>query len=541
MTVSSPNFIFITGGVVSGLGKGIAAASLAALLKALGYKVKIRKLDPYLNQDPGTMSPYQHGEVFVTDDGCETDLDLGHYERFTGISCTKNDSVTSGKIYSNVFAKERKGVYLGATIQVVPHIIDEIKAFVLNETQDLDFVICEIGGTVGDIEGLPFLEAIRQLRNQLGTKRTLFLHTTLVPYISAAKELKTKPTQHSVKELLSYGIQPDVLLCRATEKLSNEIKSKIALFCNVDPRRVISAPDVAHIYQVPLVYFEEGLSREICSYFELEEKQPDLTQWLHTKDQLEQKTKDVTIGIVGKYSKLPDAYKSILEALTHAGLENKARVNVKLIEATEDFDPKESLKECEGVIVPGGFGFRGIEAKLKAITYARENKIPFLGICLGMQLTIIEAARNLLGLKEANSTEFGPTPDPVIGLMTEWIQGQQVHQRDLSTDLGGTMRLGAYPCVLKDHSLAKNVYKNKEISERHRHRFEVNFNYKSDLESVGLVFSGLSPDGKLTEIIEREDHPYFIAVQFHPEFKSRPFAPHPLFKELITKALEVKG
>jgi CTP synthase len=531
-------FIFVTGGVVSSLGKGIAASSLGALLQARGYSVRLRKLDPYLNVDPGTMSPLQHGEVYVTEDGTETDLDLGHYERFTGVCAHASDSTTTGKIYSTVLTKERRGDYLGATIQVVPHIIDEIKAFITAGLTGEDFIICEIGGTVGDIEGLPFLEAIRQLSNDLGRENTLFVHLTLLPYIAAAGELKTKPTQHSVKELLSFGIQPDILLCRSDRPISQEAKQKLGLFCNVRPERVIEAQDIDTIYQVPVSYHQEGLDLQVCRYFGLEAKENlDLSKWHTVADRIRHPDGQVNIAIVGKYVQLLDAYKSLSEALIHAGIANNVHVKLHWLDAADAGNFQDGLAGMQGILVPGGFGERGIEGKLRAIRIAREKKIPYLGICLGMQLAVIEAARNLAGLTEASSTEFGPTLDPIVGMMTEWMDGKMLHQRSQEGDLGGTMRLGAYPCDIKEGSLAHKIYGATSIYERHRHRYEVNMTYHDRLESVGLHFTGLSPDRQLPEIIERQDHPWFVGVQFHPELKSRPFDPHPLFVSFVAAAI----
>ncbi|MDF3034207.1 MAG: synthase [Alphaproteobacteria bacterium] len=531
-------FIFVTGGVVSSLGKGIAASSLGALLQARGYSVRLRKLDPYLNVDPGTMSPLQHGEVYVTEDGTETDLDLGHYERFTGVCAHASDSTTTGKIYSTVLTKERRGDYLGATIQVVPHIIDEIKAFITAGLTGEDFIICEIGGTVGDIEGLPFLEAIRQLSNDLGRENTLFVHLTLLPYIAAAGELKTKPTQHSVKELLSFGIQPDILLCRSDRPISKEAKQKLGLFCNVRPERVIEAQDIDTIYQVPVSYHQEGLDLQVCRYFGLEAKENlDLSKWHTVVDRIRHPDGQVNIAIVGKYVQLLDAYKSLSEALIHAGIANNVHVKLHWLDAADTENFQDGLAGMQGILVPGGFGERGIEGKLRAIRIAREKKIPYLGICLGMQLAVIEAARNLAGLTEASSTEFGPTLDPIVGMMTEWMDGKMLHQRSQEGDLGGTMRLGAYPCDIKEGSLAHKIYGATSIYERHRHRYEVNMTYHDRLESVGLHFTGLSPDRQLPEIIERQDHPWFVGVQFHPELKSRPFDPHPLFVSFVAAAI----
>jgi CTP synthase len=537
--LAGTKFIFVTGGVVSSLGKGIAASSLGALLQARGYSVRLRKLDPYLNVDPGTMSPFQHGEVFVTDDGTETDLDLGHYERFTGVSAKASDSTTTGKIYSKVLAKERRGDYLGATIQVVPHIIDEIKAFITHDLSGEDFVICEIGGTVGDIEGLPFLEAIRQLSNELGRENTLFIHLTLVPYIAAAGELKTKPSQHSVKELLSFGIQPDILLCRTDRPIPSDAKQKLGLFCNVRPERVIEAQDIDTIYQVPESLHEQGLDLQVCRYFGL--KTPDdvnLSKWNTVVNRIRKPDGQVKIAIVGKYVSLLDSYKSLSEALIHAGIANNVKVQTHWFDSEESTNIDDDLLGIHGILVPGGFGERGIEGKLKAIRIARERKIPYFGICFGMQLAVIEAARNLLGLKEASSTEFGPTPTPIIGLMTEWMDGKTLQQRTDQGDLGGTMRLGIYPCKIEKGTLAHKIYGAPTIQERHRHRYEVNMTFQDQLKSAGVYFTGLSPDEQLPEIIERKDHPWFIGVQFHPELKSRPFEPHPLFVSFVNAALQ---
>lgn len=544
-------FIFVTGGVVSSLGKGIAASALAALLKARGFTVRIRKFDPYLNVDPGTMSPYQHGEVFVTEDGAETDLDLGHYERFTGVNSTHSDNATTGRIYSLVIAKERHGDYLGATVQVIPHITDAIKDFITkdlethNETPD--FVIIEIGGTVGDIEGLPYLEAIRQLGNELSPDQALFIHLILLPYIPTTGEIKTKPAQHSVKELLSVGIQPDILLCRSSYPFSEEEQKKLALFCNVRPERVIPALDVNTIYEVPLNYHTEGLDKEVLSFFHIDPKKHplQLQKWEEIVHRIQNPKESITIGVVGKYTSLLDAYKSLSEALMHAGIAHQVKVTLKWInaediETMEEASLSEIFKDTQGVLVPGAFGLRGAEGKIKAIQFARTHKIPFFGICFGLQMAIVEAARNILGLSEANSTEFGPCTDPVIALLTEWQRGKELEKRKESQDLGGTMRLGAYPCLLKENSLTQKIYNTKEISERHRHRWEVNPHYIPQLESAGIVFSGVSPDNKLIEIIERPDHPFFIAVQFHPELKSRPFDVHPLFAAFIEAALAYK-
>lgn len=534
-------FIFITGGVSSSLGKGIASASLGALLQSRGYTVKLRKLDPYLNIDPGTMNPYQHGEVFVTEDGMETDLDLGHYERFTNVNCLSTDYVTTGQVYSNVLAKERRGGYLGETVQVIPHITDEIKQFITSNTERVDFVLCEIGGTVGDIEGLPYLEAIRQIRNDLGRKATCFVHLTLMPYIPTASELKTKPTQHSVKEMLSLGIQPDLLLCRSDRPIPDSARQKLSLFCNIERNNVIAALDAKDIYEVPLLYHAEGFDQQVCEFFNLTPPEPDLSPWLNNKTAINRSAKkEVNIGIVGKYVALPDAYKSVVESVQHAALSNDVKANIVWIDAEDDLHLTSALKNLHGMIVPGGFGFRGIDGKIKAIRYARENNIPFLGICLGMQLVIIEAARNLLHLVNASSTEFGSCHDPVVGLMTEWIAKDTTETRSNESDLGGTMRLGAYPCILDINSKSYQEYGCERITERHRHRYEVNMAYKDDLEKIGLQFVGLSPDGTLPEIVEYNDHPWFVAVQFHPEFKSRPFLPHPLFQGLIKKATEYR-
>jgi CTP synthase len=532
-------FIFITGGVVSSLGKGLASAALGALLQARGFKVRLRKLDPYLNVDPGTMSPYQHGEVFVTDDGAETDLDLGHYERFTGVSARRTDSVTTGRIYSEVIAKERRGDYLGATIQVIPHVTDAIKEFIRADVGDADFVLCEIGGTVGDIEGLPFLEAIRQLGNELGRERSLFVHLTLVPHIASAGELKTKPTQHSVKELQSVGIQPDILLCRCDRPIGADQRRKIGLFCNIQVERVIPAIDVDTIYQVPIAYHEEGFDREVCRHFGLETPEPDLKRWRDIVARIRAPEGEVTIAIVGKYTHLMDSYKSLIEALSHAGIANHVKVNLNWVDSEifESEDPIHKLETVHGILVPGGFGERGSEGKVAAVQFAREQRIPYFGICFGMQMAVIEGARHLAGITKAGSTEFGPCADPVIGLMTEWTQGNRVERRNSEGDLGGSMRLGAYPCVLAEGSRVRQIYDAGMISERHRHRYEVNITYRPGLEKAGFVFSGMSPDGELPEIVELPDHPWFVGVQFHPELKSKPFAPHPLFTSFIAAAL----
>lgn len=535
--MSQHKFIFVTGGVVSSLGKGIAAASLAALLQRRGFKVRLRKLDPYLNVDSGTISPYQHGEVYVTDDGTEADLDLGHYERFTGVSARASDHTTTGKIYSSVLSKERRGDYLGADVQVVPHIIDEIKAFVLADLTDEDFIICEIGGTVGDIESLPFLEAIRQLGNDLGRENTLYIHLTLLPYIAAAGELKTKPTQHSVKALLSLGIQPDILLCRSDRPIPDEARRKLGLFCNVISERVIEASDVETIYQVVTNYHKNGLDEQVCKFFKLKSSLPDLSSWQHIVNRVQHPDGSVHIAVIGKYVQLLDAYKSLAEALLHAGIQNNVNVKIRWIDSAEPFNLEEELSGINGILVPGGFGERGVNGKLAAIQFAREKKIPYLGICFGMQLAVIEAARNLCDLKGASSTEFGPAQEPVVALMTEWMDGETLQKRSDLGNLGGTMRLGSYPCQIKPASLAYKIYGKEVIQERHRHRYEVNATYRHKLEEAGIQFSGLSPDGQLPEIVERIDHPWFVAVQFHPELKSRPFEPHPLFVSFIEAAI----
>jgi CTP synthase len=538
---AATRFIFITGGVVSSLGKGIAAASLGALLQARGYKVRLRKLDPYLNVDPGTMSPTQHGEVYVTDDGAETDLDLGHYERFTGVPSRQSDNVTTGKIYSTVISKERRGDYLGATVQVIPHVTDAIKEFIRADLSDEDFCICEIGGTVGDIESLPFLEAIRQLGNELGEERSLFIHVTLLPFIKTAGELKTKPTQHSVKELLSVGIQPEILLCRAERSIPEGERKKIALFCNVKPERVIQALDVDTIYDVPVRYHEEGFDEQVVRYFDLPVgKKPDLKRWRDIVTRVREPEGEVTIAVVGKYTSLLDSYKSLAEALAHGGIANNVRVKLSWIDSQvfEGKDATQHLENVNGILVPGGFGERGTEGKIAAAQFAREKKIPYFGICFGMQMAVIEAARHLGGLAKATSSEFGKSDCAVIGLMTEWLKGNQLEKRKVDGDLGGTMRLGAYPCDLLKGSKVREIYGTDQISERHRHRFEVNINFRPQLEKAGLVFCGLSPDGELPEMVERKDHPWFIGVQFHPELKSKPLDPHPLFKSFIRAAVE---
>jgi CTP synthase len=535
-------FIFITGGVVSSLGKGLMAASLAALLQARGFRVRIRKFDPYLNVDPGTMSPYQHGEVFVTDDGAETDLDLGHYERFTGVSARQSDNITSGRIYRDIIAKERRGDYLGATVQVIPHVTDAIKTFARDETDDLDFVLCEIGGTVGDIESLPFIEAIRQMRNELGREATCFVHVTLVPYIAAAGELKTKPTQHSVRELTGLGIQPDILLCRCEKPLPDNERAKIALFCNVRKEAVIPALDAQSIYSVPLQYHGEGLDSEVLRHFGLSSPGPELLRWTDIVDRHQNPEGEVTIGVVGKYVGLQDAYKSLNEALVHGGMANRVKVNIRWIDAEifekDDAEIAAHLEPMHGILVPGGFGERGTEGKIASVRFARERGVPFFGICLGMQMACIEGARNLAGIAGAGSTEFGPSEEPVVGIITEWMTAEGLETRAAGGDLGGTMRLGAYEAQLSGNSHVAQIYGADAISERHRHRYEVNVAYRERLEHEGLVFSGMSPDGLLPEIVERPDHPWFIGVQFHPELKSRPFEPHPLFKSFITAAVK---
>jgi CTP synthase len=534
-------YLFITGGVVSSLGKGLASAALGALLQARGYKVRLRKLDPYLNVDPGTMSPYQHGEVFVTDDGAETDLDLGHYERFTGVPCSQADNVTSGRIYQTVLNKERRGDYLGGTVQVIPHVTDEIKEFVLSGNEGVDFVLCEIGGTVGDIEGLPFFEAIRQLGNELPRGETAFVHLTLVPFIPSAGELKTKPTQHSVKELRSIGIQPDVLLCRCDRPIPEDERRKIALFCNVRDTAVVQALDVSSIYDVPIAYHEQGLDSEILAAFGIEDApDPDLERWQRISRRVANPEGEVTVAVVGKYTGLMDAYKSLNEALTHGGIANKVKVNLDWIESEifETDDPAAHLGEVHGILVPGGFGERGSEGKIAAAHFARTRKVPYFGICFGMQMAVIEAARNMAGIAGAGSTEFGPTKEPVVGLMTEWMKGNELEKREANGDLGGTMRLGAYKALLAKDSRVAEIYGDTEIWERHRHRYEVNTRYRNKLEAAGLRFSGLSPDGLLPEIVEIPDHPWFIGVQYHPELKSRPFDPQPLFASFIHAAVE---
>jgi CTP synthase len=533
-------FIFITGGVVSSLGKGLCSAALGALLQSRGYKVRLRKLDPYLNVDPGTMSPYQHGEVYVTDDGAETDLDLGHYERFTGVPSRTSDNVTTGQIYWKVLSRERRGDYLGATVQVIPHVTDAIKEFVHADVGDEDFVICEIGGTVGDIEGLPFLEAIRQLGNELGRQRSLFVHLTLVPYIASAGELKTKPTQHSVKELLGVGIQPDMIVCRAEQPIDRDARRKMALFCNIREEAVVQALDVDSIYAVPRSYHAEGLDDEVCRHFQLDAPAPDLSTWDRVMERVRHPDGEVTIGVVGKYTSLLDSYKSLAEALTHGGIANNVQVKVKWLDA-ETFEREDApayLEDVHGILVPGGFGERGAEGKVAAARFARERQVPYFGICFGMQMAVIEAARNLAGIESAGTTEFGPCDDPVVGLLTEWTRGNTVERRDSGSDKGGTMRLGAYPAQLASGSRIARIYGASEISERHRHRYEVNVNYRELLEQAGLHFAGMSPDGELPETVEVPAHPWYVGVQFHPELKSKPFDPHPLFTSFIHAAVE---
>jgi CTP synthase len=534
-------YIFITGGVVSSLGKGLASAALGALLQARGYKVRLRKLDPYLNVDPGTMSPYQHGEVFVTDDGAETDLDLGHYERFTGRPATRQDNITTGRIYQEILAKERRGDYLGATIQVIPHVTDAIKDFIRDGNEDFDFVLCEIGGTVGDIEGLPFFEAIRQLGNDLPRHHVVYIHLTLLPFIPSAGELKTKPTQHSVRELRSIGIQPDVLLCRTDRPIPRDERRKLALFCNVRESGVIEARDVDNIYAVPEAYHAAGLDTEVLSAFGIDPGQtPELARWQLINERVRNPEGAVTIAVVGKYTGLKDAYKSLIEALSHGGIANKVEVKLDWIESEvfENEDPAPFLEHVNGILVPGGFGQRGAEGKIRAAQFARERHVPYFGICFGMQMAVVEAARNLCGIADANSTEFGQTTNPVVGLMTEWLRGNELEKRRAGGDLGGTMRLGAYPALLQRGSKVADIYGANEISERHRHRYEVNTGYKGRLEQRGMRFVGMSPDGVLPEIVEYDDHPWFIGVQFHPELKSRPFEPHPLFASFVEAAVE---
>ncbi|MDY8109155.1 CTP synthase [Fulvimarina sp. 2208YS6-2-32] len=534
-------YIFITGGVVSSLGKGIASAALGALLQARGYRVRLRKLDPYLNVDPGTMSPTQHGEVFVTDDGAETDLDLGHYERFTGRSANKRDNITTGRIYQDIIAKERRGDYLGGTVQVIPHVTDEIKAFVLDGNEEFDFVLCEIGGTVGDIEAMPFMEAIRQLGNDLPRGGAIYVHLTLMPYIPTAGELKTKPTQHSVRELRAIGIQPDILLVRADRPIPKEERRKMSLFCNVRETAVIQALDVATIYDVPIAYHNEGLDTEVLAAFGIDPApKPQLQLWHQVVENIRNPEGEVTIAVVGKYTELKDAYKSLIEALQHGGIANRVRVKLDWIpsEVFEEEDPAPYLERVNGILVPGGFGERGSEGKILAARFARERNVPYFGICFGMQMAVIEAARSLAGIATASSTEFGDTQEPVVGLMTEWLKGNELEQRAREGDLGGTMRLGSYKAVLKEGSRIASIYGAGEIDERHRHRYEVNRAYRERLEAAGMIFAGMSPDGLLPETVELPDHPWFIGVQYHPELKSRPFEPHPLFSSFIHAALE---
>ena len=532
-------YIFVTGGVVSSLGKGLASASLASLLQHHGYKVRIRKLDPYLNVDPGTMSPYQHGEVYVTDDGAETDLDLGHYERFTGVTSKQSDNITSGRVYQKIINKERKGEYLGATVQVIPHVTNEIKAFISNDIHDEDFVICEIGGTIGDIESLPFIEAIRQFHNDNDRLNSLFLHVTLVPYIDSSGELKTKPTQHSVKELRSLGIQPNILLCRSDREIPKEERKKIGLFCNVSQDCVIQAINADTIYEVPMNLKNEGLDKRVLDYFRLESKNIDLKMWSQVSKHVLEPDGEVTIGIVGKYTGLADAYKSLNEALSHGGIFNNVKVHLKWVESEElnESNIREKLTGCHGILVPGGFGERGAEGKILAINYARTANIPYFGICFGMQLAVIEMARNILGIKDANSSEFSNCSNSIVGLMTEWSNSQnKIEKRSENSDLGGTMRLGAYKAKLKKGSKVHDIYQSENITERHRHRYEVNSKFEEQFEKEGVLFSGYSPDGLLPETVEIKDHPWFIGVQFHPELKSKPFDPHPLFKSFINAA-----
>jgi len=539
-------YVFITGGVVSSLGKGLASAALGALLQARGFSVRLRKLDPYLNVDPGTMSPFEHGEVFVTDDGAETDLDLGHYERFTGVACRKTDSVSSGRIYSNVLEKERRGDYLGKTIQVIPHVTNEIKDFLRVGDDEVDFMLCEIGGTVGDIEGLPFFEAIRQFAHEKPRGECIFMHLTLLPYLAASGELKTKPTQHSVKELQSIGIAPDVLVCRSEHPIPEREREKIALFCNVRKEAVVAAYDLKSIYEAPLAYHREGLDQAVLDAFGISPApKPNLEKWLDVQDRIHNTDGEVNVAIVGKYIQLEDAYKSIKEALTHGGMANRVKVNVEWVDA-EDFDREdvgERLSGYHAILVPGGFGERGTEGKIKAAQFARERNVPYLGICLGMQMAVIEAARNVAGVAKAGSEEFDHEKgekrfEPVVYHLKEWVQGNHTVSRKADDDKGGTMRLGAYTANLKEGSKVAEVYGATSIEERHRHRYEVDLKYKDKLESCGLVFSGMSPDGRLPEIVEWKDHPWFIGVQYHPELKSKPFAPHPLFADFIRAAVD---
>ena len=533
--MSKPRYIFITGGVVSSLGKGISAAAIGSLLQARGYSVRIRKLDPYINVDPGTMSPYQHGEVFVTDDGAETDLDLGHYERFTGVPAKQSDNITTGRIYQNVINKEREGDYLGSTVQVIPHVTDEIKSFITKDIGKCDFILVEIGGTVGDIESLPFLEAIRQFGNEIGKKRAIYIHLTLVPFIHTSNEQKTKPTQHSVKELREIGIQPNILLCRCDRSIEANEVDKIALFCNVKSEDVIQALDVKNIYNVPIVYHSEKLDVQVLRHFNIRPNKINLIKWKKIVLSANKVKRNINVGIVGKYTDLPDAYKSLNEALVHGGLINNVGINIHWInsENLNDKSIKNKFKNIHGIIVPGGFGERGISGKIKAIKYARLNKVPFLGICLGLQLAVIEFSKNVLNIRNANSSEFTNTENNVIGLLTEWYKDGKKEVRSKASDVGGTMRLGSYPCKLKKGSLAFKIYKKSIIHERHRHRYEVNSIYENKLMNKGMIFSGKSPDSMLPEIIEVSNHPWFLGVQFHPELKSRPFMPHPIFKSFI--------
>ena len=540
-------FIFVTGGVVSSLGKGLASAALGALLQARGYSVRLRKLDPYLNVDPGTMSPFEHGEVFVTDDGAETDLDLGHYERFTGVSARMTDSVSSGRIYSTVLEKERRGNYLGKTIQVIPHVTDEIKEFIKIGENEVDFMLCEIGGTVGDIEGLPFFEAIRQFSQDKQRGECIFMHLTLLPFVKASGELKTKPTQHSVKELRSIGISPDILVCRSEGSIPQKERAKLALFCNVRPESVISAEDLNSIYEAPISYHNEGLDQAVLDAFSITPApKPDLSKWEDVKDRLNNTEGHVNVAIVGKYTQLEDAYKSIAEALTHGGMANRLEVKIKWVDAEifEKEDPEIHLSGFHAILVPGGFGERGTEGKIMAAKFAREHKIPYLGICLGMQTAVIEAARNIAGIQNAGSEEFDHEAgkrrfEPIIYHLKEWVQGNHTVSRKVEDNKGGTMRLGAYSAVLAEGSAVARAYNSNDIEERHRHRYEVDINYRKELETNGLIFSGMSPDGKLPEIVELSDHPWFIGVQFHPELKSKPFDPHPLFRDFVKAAKDI--
>ena len=533
-------YVFVTGGVVSSLGKGLTTAALGALLQSRGYSVRLRKFDPYLNVDPGTMNPYQHGEVFVTDDGAETDLDLGHYERFTGVPARRSDTVTSGRVYSDVLTRERRGDYLGGTVQVIPHVTDVIKEYIRADTDGADFVLCEVGGTVGDIEGLPFLEAMRQMVQELPRRHSILIHHTLVPYLNASGELKTKPTQHSVKELRSIGLQPDILVCRCEREIPESERSKIALFCNVRESAVIPALDVDTIYQVPVSYHEAGLDGEVLKAFAMDDEHaPDLQSWRRVVNGIRSPEDEVTIAVVGKYTGLADAYKSLNEALAHGGIANRVKVRLHWIdsEVFEREDAVAHLDSVDGILVPGGFGSRGTRGKIAAVSFAREHRIPYFGICFGMQMAVIEVSRNMAGIEGASSTEFGPAQDPVVGLLTEWTDGNRIETRTGDSDLGGTMRLGAFDCAIAKDTRVADIYRSDLISERHRHRYEVNINYRFILEQHGLVFSGLSPDGQLPEIVELRDHPWFVGVQFHPELKSRPFDPHPLFASFIEAAV----